>query len=236
MARYYTLNPKNHLNHAPNGVSFAKQNRKLGDVFQAPPGKDYDDFCERGKNGSLPILVRASGPSVVPTGKCPRCGEGTNAEVPCSVECFVKAGYEAENFETFVSRSREEIAARNARASADAPDMSKQFEFEPRQPAGPPVNPRAPASVTAPESLVNKELASVLKPAYKPKTDEGQDEQKQVTQSLADDSTPPSNPADQTGHGAITEAYGATSTNPTTTATARTQEVAKGGSSGKTRK
>ncbi len=36
--------------------------------------------------------------------ECAQCGPGTGAKVPCSVECFVRAGYPAEDFKDFVAR------------------------------------------------------------------------------------------------------------------------------------
>lgn len=56
------------------------------------------------KRGVVTLVPRATAVD------CPKCGPGTHAAYPCSVECFVRAGYDAANFDKYVAQLQAERA------------------------------------------------------------------------------------------------------------------------------
>lgn len=78
---------------------------------------------------------------------CPKCGPGTGAYKPCSVECFKKDGRSAEDFEAFCleaderEKNRKKRANKNERADADAKKAIATAQAEAKKSRGKP--PRA---------------------------------------------------------------------------------------------
>lgn len=157
----YGLNPEHPSAKLEGGVSIAGGVYRVGDVIIPPQGKSLVAFSKPGPDGSPSLLVQLSP-------ECKRCGQGPFRGIPCSVECYVKAGYSAENYEVFIAMRRQEMTIREANEKG----ADKAVLFDPREEVGPPVNVPAPKSIAASDREIAKVLEEVLVPVYPKKVSE----------------------------------------------------------------